>query len=361
MAGFFARHSPLSTQRRPPGEIAPLPDYWAEFAKLDLLGFELAESGTAVTPLVQVIPLYLEMGRALACSPHLESAVIATHAISALDPGADVLSELSGGATVVVPALRDGSGDWVDVDAGVTATPAADGWRLDGECALVCFAHVADRLLVPAATPDGVCLFLVAGDARGVAMSYSANVADLPLFAVRFKAVAVGPDERLGDARASAAALDSATDRAAVLRCAEVAGAGDRLLQMCLDYAHIREQFGQPIGSYQAVQYLCTDIAIDSRVTLLLAAQAADLIDRGQSADAAVAAARRYARRTATAMVRAAQELFAGVGFMAEHDLHLFTRRSRFWVTELDDARHGTSRLLAPFGVVIDGGATAWS
>jgi alkylation response protein AidB-like acyl-CoA dehydrogenase len=117
----------------------------------------------------------------------------------------------------------------------------------------------------------------------------------------------------------------------------EVAGAGERVLELCLEYAQARKQFGVAIGTFQAVQYLCTDIAIMTRVTFLLALQCAVKIDSGDPYAHELAALRRYAKRASSVIVGRAQEVHAGVAFMDEYDLHLFTRRSLFWQSELGD------------------------
>jgi alkylation response protein AidB-like acyl-CoA dehydrogenase len=129
-------------------------------------------------------------------------------------------------------------------------------------------------------------------------------------------------------------------DRAALLRAAEVVGAGERLLDISVGYAHQRKQFGRPIGQFQAVQYLCTDIAIDTHLTDLFVRQAAWRLDQGLPARREVALAKGYASRAAQRIVHRAHEVHAGVAFMLETDVQLFTRRAKHWELDLGAARH---------------------
>jgi alkylation response protein AidB-like acyl-CoA dehydrogenase len=134
--------------------------------------------------------------------------------------------------------------------------------------------------------------------------------------------------------------LGPALERATVLRCAEIVGAGERVLEMSVDYAQHRKQFGRPIGQFQAVQYLCSDIAIATHLTALLAFQAAWLIDQGHASARDVAMAKSYGSRAAQEIVHRGHEVHAGVGFMMEADLQLYTRRAKHWEFDLGDARY---------------------
>jgi alkylation response protein AidB-like acyl-CoA dehydrogenase len=131
-----------------------------------------------------------------------------------------------------------------------------------------------------------------------------------------------------------------ATLKAAVLQTATIIGAARAVLDMTNQYAKDRVQFGSPIGQYQAVQYLVSDILIDLHRADLLARQAAYRIDAGKlyTREAAIAVA--FGKRAAAHLHRQAHEVHAGVAFIDEHDLQLYSRRSKFWENHLGDARH---------------------
>jgi len=129
-----------------------------------------------------------------------------------------------------------------------------------------------------------------------------------------------------------------------VLQAAMVVGAGERLLEMTADYAKTRVQFGTPIGRHQAVQYLTTDIMIDTQEVRLLALQAAWRIDTGQSFAREAALAKAAASKAIAHMTFASHEVHAGIGFMVDYDLQLYTQRGKHWEYNLGDRRHSLER-----------------
>lgn len=325
-------------------------DLWARMAELDWVGLAVPEvHGGSGGSLLDLYALYLEMGRALVTSPHLPSSVIAAHVLATAGSAAQrstLLPGMARGDTLVVPAVLEASGVWDEGGVGLRVGRDGTDVRLDGTKVLVPFAHVADRLLVAGRDDEGVTLVLVDPAAPGVGRERLDNLAGLALFAVTFDGVVASIDDRVGPAGGGWAVLAPALARGSLLRCAEIAGAGEAMLELAVSYAHERVQFGSPIGRYQAVQYLCTDIAIESHLTGLLSRRAAWLVDQGLAADREVAAATLYASRAAHHMAQQAHEVFAGVAFMMEHDLHLFTRHAKHWEHDLGDARHHAEALV---------------
>jgi alkylation response protein AidB-like acyl-CoA dehydrogenase len=206
---------------------------------------------------------------------------------------------------------------------------------------LVAYAGVADRLLVAARTggsgEDGISLFLVDPKAAGVTLERTPNTAGLPLYAVTFKDAA---GELLGPAGGAWPVLDDVTMKAAVLQSAMVAGAGERILEMSVDYANTRVQFGEPVGKHQAVQYLVSDVAIHGHNTGLLALNAAWLIDTGRPFKRQAAFAKAAASKAIAHMTWASHEVHAGIAFIVDYDLQLYTRRGKHWEFNLGDYRH---------------------
>src|SRR5205823_1553566 len=125
---------------------------------------------------------------------------------------------------------------------------ASGALRLDGSKILVGYANSASHLIVAARTaPSGITLALVETTAPGVQLTRLPNTAGYPLYATTFDAVQVGPEAVLGEAGAGWELLEPVLDRAAVLRAAQIQGAAERLLELSVDYASRRTQFGQPI------------------------------------------------------------------------------------------------------------------
>jgi alkylation response protein AidB-like acyl-CoA dehydrogenase len=324
-------------------------ELWQTMIDLDRVGLAVPEAhGGSGGGVLDLYAVCLETGRAVVSSPLIPSSVVAAKVLAgAADASplvADLLSRLAAGAAIVAPALLEPSGVWDE--RGVETrlergdrTPTVTGTKV-----VVPFADVAERLLVPVRDGDGVSLVLVDPAAAGVSVTPVDNLASLPLFSVVMEGVEI--DGLVGPKGAGWSLLAPALAGGAVLRAAETAGAGERLLELVVEYAQDRKQFGRAIGSYQAVQYLCTDIGIESHLTGLLARRAAWLIDTGRPSERGVAAAKLYASRAAAHMAHQAHEVFAGVGFMMEHDLHLFTRHAKHWEHDLGDVRHHSDELV---------------
>ena len=344
----------LFATRCPPGTVRALEDdevgfsrdLWEEMGRLDWIGLGQPESaggsGGTVSDLVAV---YIEMGRALVPSPHLASAVICGGALAAA--GAPHHHTLTGavlqGRQIVVPALSEPGTTYGPEAVRMAATAGPAGFRLDGVKLLIPFANSADRLLVAARTgpeAEDLTLFLVDPAAGGVELEPTPNTAGYPLYAASFGSVDVSGDAVVGPVGGGWALLRPTLERATVLRCAEIVGAGERVLEMSVGYALQREQFGQPIGRFQAVQYLCTDIAIATHLTGLLTRQAAWKLDQGGPAGREVSMAKSYGSRAAQQIVHRGHEVHAGVAFMTEADMQLYTRRARHWELDLGDARY---------------------
>jgi alkylation response protein AidB-like acyl-CoA dehydrogenase len=357
-ADFFARSCPIARVRElEEDELGFDPALWKRMGALDWIGLTWPERwGGSGGALLDLYPIYLEMGRSLAPTPHLASAVIAGELLarSGSDPQrARLLPAMARGECVVAPALLEPSGEWGPAGIALAARAERGGFRLDGAKILVPYAHVAAEILVAARTseaPDGITLLLVPRDAAGVKLERLPNIAGYPLFALRFEGTRVGRDAVVGTVDRGFGTLQPVLDRATALQCAEIVGAGERVLEIALQYARDREQFGQPIGRFQAVQYLCSDIAIAAHLSGLLARQAAWRIDAGLPHRREVSLAKAYASDAAQLMVRQGQEVLAGAAFMLENDLQLYTRRAKHWEFNLGDARWHRDAAIAALG-----------
>ncbi|WP_107489513.1 acyl-CoA dehydrogenase, partial [Streptomyces sp. rh34] len=227
----------------------------------------------------------------------------------------DRLRELAAGDRTAALALAPGT---------LTATPAEGGHRLDGTAPPVLTAEAADLFLLPAATPDGERWFLVDAGAEGLAVRPHRSVDPTrPTAEVRADAVPV-PAHRV-------LPLDSALvrDLAAVLLAADACGTAARSLDTAVAHASVREQFGRPIGAFQAVKHLCADMLVrleQARALTWDAARAADEKPEVRGLTAALAAA--VAPQAAYACAKDAIQILGGIGFTWEHDAHLQLRRA---------------------------------
>jgi alkylation response protein AidB-like acyl-CoA dehydrogenase len=346
-ADFFARNCPIACVRElEDGELGYDPAHWRRMGELDWIGLTWPEKwGGADGALLDLYPIYLELGRSLAPTPHLASALIAGETLVRAGSDAQrarILPEMARGDCVVAPALVEPGGEWGPAGIELAARKDGSGFRLEGTKILVPWAHVAREILVAARSAqgaDGITLCLIDPRAPGAKLTRLPNIAGYPLFALELDGARVARDAVVGEPGRGWSALLPVLDRATCLQCAEIVGAGERVLEIAVQYAKDRQQFGQPIGRFQAVQYLCSDIAIAAHLASLLARQAVWRIDAGLPHRREVSLAKAHASDAAQLMVRQAQEVLAGAAFMLENDLQLYTRRAKHWEFNLGDAR----------------------
>ncbi len=307
------------------------PAVWSGLAELGALGLVVPdELGGGGAGHVERAVVAEELGRALTPVPFLASAVLATDALLALDDDAartELLPQLAAGERIGTVAVAEGGGAWDRTGGATSATERDGGWELSGIKTPVLAGDTADVVLVLARTPDGPGWFAVDAGAAGLTRTRLTGLD--PTRRVAKLTFSATPARRLATADA-AAALDVVADLAAVALAAEQVGLMQRAMELTVDYAKVRVQFGRPIGSYQAVKHGCADMysSWEHAVSVLrYAAWTADH-DRAELPVAA-ALAQTYiglaAFTTATGMV----QYHGGTGYTWEHDAHLFYKRAK--------------------------------
>ncbi|MFF1735745.1 acyl-CoA dehydrogenase family protein [Streptomyces sp. NPDC058247] len=277
-----------------------------------------------------------EMGRALLCAPYFSSAVLA--ALAMRESGdekscADLLPGIADGTVLATLAVAEPGTDHPrDLNAvRATARRHAGGFRLTGAKTWVVDGHRADLLLVAARTEAGLGLFAVEGNAPGVERVPLDKTLDptRKLASVRFD----GASARLvGEDGGAAAGLERALDLAGAALAAEQVGGARRCLELSVDYAKAREQFGRPIGSFQAVKHKCAQMLLETESAAAAAQDAAACWDDPSCdpAERALAAssAQAYCSETYARAAAETVQIHGGIGFTWEHDAHLYLRRA---------------------------------
>ncbi|MGE0388070.1 MAG: acyl-CoA dehydrogenase family protein [Gammaproteobacteria bacterium] len=333
---------------------------WKQMAELGWLGMSFPEQydGAGCT-LLDLYPLYLELGRHIVPLPLLECVGLAAWLVAAAGNEAQrqrILPAVAAGDMILAPALMEAQGIYGPRGIAMQARRAGAGFVLDGTKLLVPCASAADLLAVACRTgapggEAGVTLFLVDPHARGVSVESTPTMTGERMYAVSFDRVEVGAADVLGEVDRGWAPLDDAIMRAAILQAALAAGGAERVMEISTGYARDRVQFGKPIGSNQAVQYLCTEIAIETHRTRLLTMQAAWCQATGRPWKREAALAKAAACRAAVAAIHGGHEVHAGIGFMVDYDLQLFTRRAKHWEWNLGDYRYHLERSLVEAGI----------
>ncbi|HYP55074.1 MAG TPA: acyl-CoA dehydrogenase family protein [Solirubrobacterales bacterium] len=317
---------------------------WQEMAELGWTGLALPEEwGGQGLGIVELAVLFEELGYALAPTPLLSNTIAG---LALAENGTDEqkerwLRQLASGEARGTVAL---------VDAGAAASPGAfsmearadgDGVVLEGEKVLVQDAAAADFMLV--ATSDGR-RHLVEREATGVTVTPERSI-DLTrrLHSVRLDGVRVGAEATLEGEQADYLPV---LWRACVAIAAESTGVAQRTLEMAVEYAKDRQQFGRPIGAYQAVSPRCAQMLLEtenSRSAVYGAAWAADA--EPESLPLAAAMAKAYASDAGWRVPDASIQVHGGIGFTWEHDLHFFLKRGRANAATFGDAKWHRERV----------------
>lgn len=316
---YLTDRAPIAEVRRTLDAAAVVDDSWRGLADLGVTGMLAPEAaGGAGMGMVDLALTLAELGRALSPGPFTASAVGAVSLLTALPDStvaADWLPRLACGDAIGAVALTDHRTDPVRVDRDGT---------LRGTKVHVLDAAAADLLLVSTDALDDLTL-AVTPDQAGVTVTPLVTVDGTRKFAtVSFAGASGTPlDGLVTDA------LAATRDRLGVAFVLDGVGAAERAMELAIEYAKEREQFGKPIGSFQAIQHLAADMlrAVElGRAAAYYAAWACDAADPEERHRAATLA-QAFAADGLYRVAANAIQMFGGIGFTWEHDVHLFYKR----------------------------------
>jgi alkylation response protein AidB-like acyl-CoA dehydrogenase len=294
-----------------------------------------------------------ELGAALYGGPYLASAVMAATALLA-SPGEDArktyLPGIASGEIIATLAFTEEDGSWEPDAIRLTAGGGPDGWRLDGRKSFVLDGHTANLVLVIARTGDGLSLFAVAGDASGLTRTALPTL-DQTRKLARLEFASV-PAALIGSVGDGAAVLSHALDVAAIAQAAEQLGGAQRALDMAVEYAKVRHQFGRPIGSFQAIKHRCADLLLEVESLRSAVQYAAAAVAEG-SAEVPVVASllKAYASDVYFHVAAENIQIHGGIGFTWEHDAHLYFKRAKASELFLGDASYHREHLATRIGL----------
>ena len=256
-----------------------VPELWRRMADLGWFGICLPEAyGGIGGSLTDQAVLFEEIGRALVPGPLLVSSVLAAQIV--LNAGNDAQKQRW------LPGIADGGLVFTLARGERLETSSPDtGVNLSGESAFVPYAEAANHIICatrPAvgAWPD-TTLVVVDASAGGIFKTRMESIANFPQCLVEFEDISLPSQAVLGGIAEGRSTLDAAVQRAAVVQCAETLGRAQKVLDMVVEYASVRMQFGRPIGTFQAVQHRCADLKVAIDSSRMLTYQAAWRLDQG--------------------------------------------------------------------------------
>jgi alkylation response protein AidB-like acyl-CoA dehydrogenase len=306
---------------------------WKQAAEqLGLQGLSIPEEyGGSGYGFIELGIVLEEMGRALFTAPFFSTVVLAgTTLLHAGDDAAkkDYLPGIASGETIATVAFTEPSGKWDEAGITMEATADGDSWKLNGTKSFVIDGHLANLVIVAARTGKGVSLFAVDGDASGLTRT-SLSTMDQTRKQAKLE-FADTPARLIGTEGAGWDVLGKVLDLVVVGLAAEQVGGAQKVLDMAVEYAKVRVQFGRPIGSFQAIKHKCADMLLEVESAKSAAYYgmwcASELNDELPSV---ASLAKAYCSEAYFHAAAENIQIHGGIGFTWEHPAHLYFKRAK--------------------------------
>jgi len=326
-------------------------DLWRALGEANLLSIALPEDvGGSALGMVETCLVLEQQGRTVAPVPYWASIVCGALPLAEHGTAEQRDRWLPGvvrGETFLSAALAEAGVNDV-LHPQVRATRDRDAWRLDGEKPSVPSVHAAEAILVPAATDDGVAVFVVDRSVPGITCELAETTDRSLVGHLSFDGVAAEP---LGDPAAGERVLVWILDRARLGLCAIQVGVCAAATVQAAEYTSHREQFGKPLSTFQGVQLRAADAYIDTEAIRVTTMQAAWKLDTGLDATSDVLVAKWWAAEAGQHAVHNTQHLHGGMGADIDYPIH----RYFLWGKQIEDTLGGANATLAHLGKVLAG------
>jgi alkylation response protein AidB-like acyl-CoA dehydrogenase len=313
-------------------------DLWEKMAELGWMGLLIADEyeGIGWTPLDLVV-IMQELGAGLVPGPYLSTVL---GSVAVLEGGKEsvkkeLLPEIAAGEKVLTLAyLEPGSTKYDPALVTVRADKDGDGFVLNGKKMFVQDAEVADYLIVSARTSgdslseQGISLFLVPKDDK-IQVEQLKTIGADKQYLITLDNMKVSTEALLGEVDNGYKVLDKVLQIAAVAKSAEMMGGASKVIDITVEYAKDREQFGQPIGKFQAIQHHCANMEIEFKGGLYLTYKAAWKLSEGLDAELEICSAKGFNNKAYRRICAIGHQVGAATAYMVEHDLPLYSRRAR--------------------------------
>ena len=329
--GEFPKKLVLQLQE---SELGYSPEIWRKMADLGWLGLVIPEEyGGAGATLLDLGVLFEEVGKSACPSPLF--ATMAFGVLPLLDAGNEeqkhrLLPKVASGDLILTMALSEPEADYQPKFMTTRAQQEDGCFSITGTKLFVPYAHVADVMLVVAATSPvdddgkGTTVFLVPKEAKGIGQVPLKTVGRDKQFEMTFNSVQVSPSDTLGAVDGGWPVVDITLQKATAIQCVETVGVMQQELAMTAEYTSKRVQFGRPIGSFQAVQHRLADILTDVEGARWLAYRALSHLGNGLPARREVAIAKAWVSDACQRVAYSAQHLHGGIGMDLDYDLHFY-------------------------------------
>ena len=329
-------------------EVGYSPQLWKKMAELGWLGLVFPTSfGGGGGSFLDLMVLVEEMGRALLPSPFFATVILSGFYV--FEAGNEeqkmgFLPKVANGEILLSLALSEPGVEYDADSINVRAISQQDGYAINGTKLFVPYASVADHLLCVTRTKDGgepgrgLTTFIVDIKTPGITCTPLKTLGRDHQCEVVLENVLVQKEKVLGKLDYGWEQVEKALQKATVALCIDMIGGAQYVLDITVEYAKNRVQFGRPIGSMQALQHHCANMAVSIEASRSLAYEAAWRISEGIPCAAEVSMAKSFASECYTQTTQLGMLIHGGVGFMEDHDLPLYYRRAKVSEIMLGDA-----------------------
>ena len=316
------------------------PELWKKMAAQGWLGLAFPEEhGGAGMSFLDLVVLLEEMGRALVPGPFVPTVVLT--GLPILDAGTEeqkqqFLPNIASGDMLMALAFIEPNGSLEASGVTVKATPSGQNFIIDGTKLFVADAHVADYFLCVTRTKDspnkeeGITLFLVDAKTAGIHTEVLKTMSGEKLCEVVFNNVSVPKGNILGALDKGWPIIKRLVDKATIAECAWMMGGARWVLETSVEYAKERVQFGVPIGSFQAIQHKCANMAIEVEGATSITYYAAwTVMENDPGLSLAASMDKAWCSDIYKHVAAEGIQIHGGIGFTWDHDMHLYFKRAK--------------------------------
>ena len=355
---FLAAECPPSLVKQMENDPRGYPvELWQRIARMGWLGVVVPEEyGGQDGGFMDLLVLLQELGRAALPGPFFSTAILGGFSIlegASMEQKRSLLPRLCSGDLLLSLALGEPGVDFGLDHLATTAVERNGRHSITGTKLFVPDAHVAELLLcvASAAGSGAVSAFLVKTASPGVAVTtLETNLRDKQ-FEVVFTDVRAEAEDALGAVGGARPWLERALEKAMVAKCAEMTGAGRKALEMTVEYAKVRVQFGKPIGTLQAIQHHCANLATCIETAELMTYRAGWLIEQGLPCRRDVLRAKAWTNEACKRAAALGHQVHGGMGFTREYDLYLYTGRMTAFAQLMGGTRWCQDQIAADIGL----------
>ncbi len=359
---FLKKECPPSLMRELKDDARGYPaKMWDRMADLGWTGVMIPEEyGGTGGSFLDLCILLETMGEVCCPGPFFSTIVLGASAVMRGGTEAQkefILPRIADGDIILALAVTE-PGTWYDTaNIRLAADSDRQDYILDGTKLFVANAHLADYIICAARTDasgppaEGLTLFLVDAQSPDIKYRVMQSLAYDKQCEVVFDRVRVPRGNVLGEVNRASVLLEPLRQKAAVAKCAELVGCIQTAFDMTVAYARQRKQFGRPIGSFQAVQHHCANMAVDVDGSRFLTYQAAWKISQGLAAGKAAAMAKAWTSGAARRVTGLAHQIHGAISFTEEYDVHLYYRRAKAGEVAWGDAAYHLEQVARHLGL----------